>query len=105
MSVSAIALQAALLSRHSTLQETPLNFGGSILTMAGDKPAHVEALAVKDGKILFAGSKDLALALKGETTKVINLDGKALLPAFIDAHGHYINSLLVANQAKVCAPP
>ena len=38
-------------------------FGGSILTMAGDKPAYVEALAVKDGKILFAGSKDQTFRL------------------------------------------
>jgi predicted amidohydrolase YtcJ/heat shock protein HslJ len=79
--------------------------GGRILTMAGDKPAYVEALVVKDGKILFAGSKDQALALKSDATKVVDLAGKALLPAFIDAHGHYINSLLVANQAKLYAPP
>jgi predicted amidohydrolase YtcJ len=35
----------------------------------------------------------------------VDLEGKALLPAFIDAHSHYINSLLVANQAKLYAPP
>ena len=80
-------------------------YGGSILTMAGDKPAYVEALAIMDGKIIFAGSKDQALAMKGDATKVVDLEGKALLPSFIDAHGHYINSLLVANQAKVYAPP
>ena len=73
--------------------------------MAGDKPAYVEALAVKDGKIIFAGARDQALTLKGDNTRVVDLAGKALLPAFIDAHGHYINSLLVANQAKLYAPP
>ena len=80
-------------------------YGGNILTMAGDKPTYVEALAVKDGKILFAGSKEQAMAMKGEATRVVDLEGKTLMPAFIDAHGHYINSLLVANQAKVYAPP
>ena len=79
--------------------------GGSILTMAGDKPAYVDALAVKDGRIVFAGDRDQALALKSDATRVVDLAGKALLPAFIDAHGHYINSLLVANQAKLYAPP
>ena len=73
--------------------------------MAGDAPAYVEALAVKNGRIIFAGSRDQALAMKGDTTKVVDLEGKALLPGFIDAHSHYINSLLVANQAKVYAPP
>jgi predicted amidohydrolase YtcJ len=32
--------------------------------MAGKTPAYVEALAVKDGNIVFAGSKDEALKLK-----------------------------------------
>ena len=80
-------------------------FGGPILTMAGKEPVYVEALAVKDGKIVFAGAKDEVLALKAEGTKVVDLDGKALLPGFLDAHSHYINSLLVANQCKLYAPP
>lgn len=78
---------------------------GSILTMAGKEPVYVEALAVKDGKIVFASAKDEALAMKAEGTKVVDLDGKALLPGFLDAHSHYINSLLVANQCKLYAPP
>tara|TARA_R110000782_G_scaffold35821_1_gene85596 strand:- start:2994 stop:3146 length:153 start_codon:yes stop_codon:yes gene_type:complete len=30
--------------------------GGPILTMNGDEPAYVDAMVVKDGKIVFAGS-------------------------------------------------
>ncbi|MBB1089652.1 amidohydrolase family protein [Lysobacter sp. SG-8] len=82
-----------------------LYHGGRILTMVGDEPAYVEALAVKDGRIAFAGAKDQALAMRGEATRVVDLEGKALLPGFIDGHGHYINSLLVANQAKLYPPP
>ncbi len=78
---------------------------GSILTMAGESPTYVEALAVRDGKIVFAGTKDGALAMQGATTKFKDLEGKALLPAFLDGHSHYINSLLVANQCKLYAPP
>lgn len=78
---------------------------GSILTMAGKTPAYVEALAVKDGKISLAGGKDEALKMKGDATKVVDLGGKALLPGFIDGHGHYINALSVANQCKLYAPP
>lgn len=79
--------------------------GGSILSMVGDTPAYVEALAVRDGKILFAGRMEQALAATDGTATIIDLEGKTLLPAFIDAHGHYINSLLVANQAKLYALP
>ena len=78
---------------------------GSILTMAGKEPTYVEALAVKDGTIVFTGSKDQALAMKDDSTKVVDLAGKALLPGFLDGHSHYINSLLVANQCKLYAPP
>ncbi len=80
-------------------------FNGSILTMAGKEPTYVEALAVKDGKIAFAGAKDAAFRMKDDGTKTIDLDGKAMLPGFLDAHSHYINSLLVANQCKLYAPP
>ncbi|PQJ28824.1 amidohydrolase family protein [Rubritalea profundi] len=78
---------------------------GSILTMAGDKPTYVEAISVTDGKISLVGTEVEALAMKGDATKVIDLDGRALLPGFLDGHSHYINSLLVANQCKLYAPP
>ena len=73
--------------------------------MAGAEATYVEALAVKDGKIAFAGSKSNALKMKGDVTKIVDLGGKTLLPGFIDGHSHYINSLLVADQCKLYAPP
>lgn len=79
--------------------------GGAILTMAGTEPAYVEALAVEAGKITFAGTKAEALALKDDATRLIDLAGKALLPGFIDSHSHYYNSLQVANQCQLYAPP
>jgi predicted amidohydrolase YtcJ/heat shock protein HslJ len=79
--------------------------GKSILTMAGDSPTYVEAIAVKDGRIVFAGDSERAMKLRGNATKVVDLGEKALLPGFLDAHSHYINSLLVANQCKLYAPP
>ncbi len=79
--------------------------GGDIITMNDAQPA-AEALAVKDGVILAVGGRDAIEQLhKGPDTKVIDLGGRTLLPSFIDAHSHYINSLLVANQAQVYAPP
>jgi predicted amidohydrolase YtcJ len=78
---------------------------GAILTMAGKVPDYVEALAVKDGKIALAGSKDAALKMKGDATKVVDLGGKALLPGFLDGHGHFINALSVAGQANCYAAP
>jgi predicted amidohydrolase YtcJ len=78
---------------------------GTILTMAGKEPTYVEALAVTDGKIAFAGPKDDALKLKGDATRVVDLGGRHLMPSFIDAHGHFINALSMANQANCYAAP
>ena len=78
---------------------------GDIVTINDGHPT-AEALAVKDGRIVAVGTRaSVENAHKGAATRVVDLDGKTLLPSFIDAHSHYYNSLLVANQAKLYAPP
>ncbi|MGU3374977.1 amidohydrolase [Chryseobacterium sp. M5A1_1a] len=62
-------------------------FGGSILTMEDLSP-NVEAVAIKNGKILLAGTKSDADRYHEAATKMIDLNGKTLLPGFIDVHGH-----------------
>ena len=79
--------------------------GGPILTMEGDSPAYVEAVAIDDGRIIYAGPLDGALRLKGDDTVMKDLAGKALLPGFIDPHSHFIDSLTMASMANVAQPP
>ena len=79
--------------------------GGDIVTINDAQPT-AEALAVKDGRIVAVGARaSVENEHKGAATRVVDLDGKTLLPSFIDAHSHYYNSLLVAKQAKLYAPP
>lgn len=78
--------------------------GGAILTM-NDAAMRAEAVAEKDGKIIAVGSKDDVLKLKGETTKVIELAGRAMIPGFVDAHGHIFMGGIQALSANVLAPP
>ena len=80
-------------------------FGGDIITMEGDSAVYAEAIVVKNGKIAFVGSKEEAMKAAGDDHQMIDLEEKTLLPGFLDAHSHYINSLLVANQCKLYAPP
>ncbi len=63
---------------------------GIILTMAGPEPEQVESLAVKDGRIVFAGSAVEAKKFAGPDTRRIDLEGRTLLPGFIDTHGHFV---------------
>ena len=79
--------------------------GGPILTMEGDTAAYVEAVVVDDGKIAFAGAEAEALKLKADGTVVKDLGGKALLPGFIDPHGHMIGGGVQSVSANLLAPP
>lgn len=79
--------------------------GGQVLTMVGDSPSYAEALAVDDGKIIFVGSKAEAMKLKADHTVIKDLQGKLLLPGFIDPHSHFIDSLSLADRVNVSAPP
>lgn len=80
-------------------------YGGDIITMEGDSAQYAEAVVVKDGNIVFVGSKDEAMKAAGEGHQMVDLQGKTLIPAFIDAHGHYISALTVANQCNLYPPP
>ena len=64
--------------------------GGDIITMRGPQPEMAEALAVKNGKIVFVGPLAEAKAVVGPATTTIDLAGKTLLPGFIDTHGHFV---------------
>ena len=60
---------------------------GAIYTVNETQP-WVEAVAVLDGMIIFAGSnKDVAPFIDDQTT-IIELDGKMVLPGLHDVHMH-----------------
>ncbi|MEO7458326.1 MAG: amidohydrolase [Gemmatimonadaceae bacterium] len=60
-----------------------------IYTVDDSRPV-VSALAVRDGRIAFAGSVREAMALKGAATKVVDLAGRTIIPGMVDAHGHLL---------------
>ncbi len=78
---------------------------GDILTMEGDQPLYVDALAVKDGKILFTGSKEEAIKVAGKDHVIVDLGGKTLLPGFIDGHSHMLTYADGLLQADLNPPP
>lgn len=63
-------------------------WNGSILTMEGDQPAYAEAVAVRDGRIVFVGSKAAATAAFPGAADV-DLAGRTMMPGFIDSWGHF----------------
>jgi predicted amidohydrolase YtcJ len=61
--------------------------GGRIFTADRDNSIE-EALAVKDGRLLEVGATGDVLALRGPRTKVVDLNGKFVMPGLIDSHVH-----------------
>ncbi len=80
-------------------------FGGPIVTVNDAQPS-VEAVAVKDGKIVAVGAKSkLQAKWVGPKTRVVDLAGKTLGPGFIDGHGHFMNAPRIINWVNVSLEP
>lgn len=63
-----------------------------------------EAVAVKDNKIIFVGSTKEAKKHIGTTTKTFDLNGKMMLPGFVETHQHMMaGSVLMAGLNLVDA--
>lgn len=60
-----------------------------VYTVENQKP-WAEAVAIKDGRILVVGAIAEVAARKGARTRVVDLGGRFVMPAFGDAHAHPI---------------
>ncbi|MCJ7763100.1 amidohydrolase [Candidatus Bathyarchaeota archaeon] len=61
--------------------------GGKILTMNPSQP-YAEAIAIRKDRIVKVGASEEITQLIGKSTKVIRLNGKTVVPGFIDTHIH-----------------
>src|SRR5690554_3436368 len=78
--------------------------GGPILTMNDSQP-RVEAIAVKDGKIIALGSSKEIGQYRARETTMHDLAGRTLLPGFVDAHGHAFMIGVQAISANLLSAP
>ena len=95
---------------HSCEESEKLNlstlyYNGDILTMVGNTPNYVDAIVEKDGKIIFSGSSEEAMKVAGKGHNMIDLEGKTLVPGFIDGHCHFANFGAQAIGAQLLASP
>jgi predicted amidohydrolase YtcJ len=58
---------------------------------ADDAAPLVQAMAVRGGRVQFAGSAVEALTFRGATTRVIDAAGQTIIPGMTDAHAHLFN--------------
>jgi len=79
-------------------------FGGPILTIDDEHPV-VEAMAVRDGKIIALGDRKSILQYHTARTHMVDLQGCALMPGFIDPHVHLAWSAFTTYRWVNVAPP
>jgi len=60
---------------------------GNILTVDASNP-RAEAVAIAEGRFLAVGSNDDVRHLAAGRAKQVDLEGKTVVPGFIDAHTH-----------------
>ena len=78
--------------------------GGPILTMNNAQP-QVEAVAVRGSRIAAVGQRQAVLALQGPQTRMVDLQGRTLIPGFVDPHSHIGGVGLQAISANLLPPP
>ena len=64
---------------------------GKIYTVDQEQP-WAEAVVVKDGRFLYVGDSDGAKSYIGDETKLVNLEGRLVMPGIHDAHSHMVLS-------------
>ncbi len=77
---------------------------GNVITMNPAQP-RASAVAIHGETISAVGDAATLLAQRGSATRVVTLGGRALLPGFIDAHGHLAAMARTVSQANLAPPP
>lgn len=63
-----------------------------------DKQPWVDAVAIKGGKIIFAGSGEEAEKKSDPNSRIVDLGGRTVLPGLIDAHTHLGLSVMLGGD-------
>jgi len=74
--------------------------GGAIYTVDASR-RWVDTLAVRDGRIVAAGSERDVMPLAGPATRIVDLGGRFVMPAFHDAHVHPLSAGVELGQCNL----
>jgi predicted amidohydrolase YtcJ len=81
------ALTGAIRGQQPDRPADVILVSGRVYTMDAARP-RAEAIAVRDGRILFVGSTAHVSVLKGPNTRVVNLQERTVIPGLVDGHLH-----------------
>ncbi|MBT8220945.1 MAG: amidohydrolase family protein [Bacteroidia bacterium] len=76
----------------------------TVILMTGELEI-AEAIAIKNSKILSTGAFNKILKYQGIKTEMKNLEGKTLLPGFIEGHSHLMMAAQMIDMVNLSSPP
>ena len=74
-------------------------FYNGVIRTLDDNNTVAEAVGVKDGKIAFIGTNEEAVTM--ECAEKIDLQGRLMLPGFVDSHMHMLHYAFVEKSVKL----
>ncbi len=92
---------------------------GNVYTMNWDEPApdgtimpdaprdedgwraDAQAIAIRNGDIVFVGSNEGAIALQGPDSRVVDLEGATVIPGLVDSHTHVFGLGQLLDQVNL----
>ncbi|MDE2448663.1 MAG: amidohydrolase [Gammaproteobacteria bacterium] len=100
---TALAANAPIAGFPPQLPAADLVLRDAVIATLDPLQTQAQALAVRDGRILVAGSDDAIARYVGPKTKVLDLHGAFVAPGFIEGHGHLLQtgrSLIELNVGR-----
>ncbi len=93
---SAFASTSSIRSQGGSMSADLILFNGRLHTVDPEKP-HASAVAIKDGRFIAVGSDAEAMAMRGDATKIVDLQKRTVIPGLNDSHLHLIRGGLNYN--------
>ncbi|KAJ4720303.1 Amidohydrolase family [Melia azedarach] len=75
----------------TTTSVADLIVNNGLIFTSDDSLPFADSMAIKNGRILRVGNYSFVQQLAGDATEQLNLQGKVVVPGFIDSHVHLIN--------------
>lgn len=73
---------------------------GKVYTVNNKQP-WAQSIAIKDGKIIHVGDNSSVATFIDDSTQTIDLQGKMVLPGFVDNHIHSLAGALIARGSRL----
>ncbi len=100
-----LALAAFGFAAPGLAQDADIIFLGRHIVTVDQDTAGADAVAVAGDRIIAVGNRESVLAHKSDNTRIIELGEQALLPGFIDSHGHVGMQSKMLKLANLSPPP